>query len=212
MVKVYLIRHGETDFNVEHRIAGQIETDLTELGKKQALGLGLELNKKGIVLDTMLCSPLKRARDTAEIISGVIKVPMVYDAGLKEFSNGIYEGVKVEDLQQKQFNPPYQTAGCEFSNGAELWAAYSSFDPKYDTLCYPKGETKQQACNRFMTAIKTFLDQNPNVQNIGVVAHGAVIRFMLLKVCPSTLKEKIKNTEVRVLSYDRKKGSFCENS
>lgn len=208
MVKIYLIRHGETDFNVEHKIAGQIETNLTERGKKQALELAYELKKKNITFDALLCSPLKRAHDTANIISEVISVPIIYNADLKEFSNGIYEGVKIEDLKQLQFTPPYKTAGCAFSNGADLWDAYSSFDPKYDTLSYPEGETKQQACDRFMNAIKTFLDKMPNVQNLGVVAHGAVIRFMLLKICPHCLKEKIKNTEVRTVLYDSNKRVF----
>ena len=208
MVKIYLIRHGQTVFNAEHKIAGQIETELTELGKQQAIDLAKKLQKNGVTFDTILCSTLRRAKDTAKIIANILKTPIVYDKNLQEFSNGIYEGVKVEDLEKMQFNPPYQTAGFEFSNGADLYAAYSSLDPKYDELSYPEGETKQQACERFMTAIKTFLNQNLDIQNLGVVAHGAVIRFMLLKICPETLKEKIKNTEARIVFYDRNKGIF----
>jgi len=208
MVKLFLIRHGQTVFNAEHKIAGQIETELTELGKEQAQNFAKELKNKGIVFDAILCSPLKRAKDTAEFIAKEIKTPIIYEADLQEFYNGIFEGIKIEDLQQIQFNPPYKTAGYEFSNGADLYAACSSFDTKYDTFAYPKGETKQQACNRFMNAIKNFLDKNPNIQNLGVVAHGAVIRFMLLKICPETLKEKIKNTEARIVFYDRNKGIF----
>ena len=208
MQKVYLIRHGQTDFNVEHKIAGQIETDLTELGRQQALDCALNLKNQNIKFDAILCSTLKRAKDTAAIIASQIPAPVIYDADLVEFSNGIYEGTKVEDLQKMRFDPPYQSAGFSFENGMDLYNAYSSFDPKYDMLSYPKGETKQQARERFMHAIESYLKANPDVQNLAVVAHGAVIRFMLLKICPETLKEKIKNAEARIVFFDPKQGFF----
>lgn len=209
MQKIYLIRHGQTDFNVEGKIAGQIETDLTETGKQQVLDCAVKLKKDNIKFDVILCSTLKRAKDTAQIIAHEICSPIVYDADLKEFSNGIFEGVKINDLRKMIFNPAYRTAGFEFHNGDDLYAAYSSFDPRYDALCYPEGETKQQACDRFMSAIERYLKAYPYAQNIGVVAHGAVIRFMLLRVCPETLKEKIKNAETRVVFYDNDKGFYA---
>lgn len=208
MQKVYLIRHGETFFNQEHKIAGQIETDLTELGRQQALDCALNLKNQNLKFDAILCSTLKRAKDTAAIIAKIIPAPIIEDADLVEFSNGIYEGTKVEDLQKMRFDPPYQSAGFVFKNGIDLYNAYSSFDPKYDTLSYPKGETKQQARERFMRAIEDYLKAHPNVQNLAVVAHGAVIRFMLLKICPETLKEKIKNAEARIVFFDPKQGFF----
>ena len=208
MQKVYLIRHGQTDFNLKHKIAGQIETDLTELGRQQALDCALNLKNQNIKFDAILCSTLKRAKDTAEIIAKIIPAPIIEDADLMEFSNGIYEGTKVEDLQKMRFDPPYQTAGFSFENGMDLYNAYSSFDPKYDMLSYPKGETKEAACKRFMRAIESYLKANPDVQNLAVVAHGAVIRFMLLKICPETLKEKIKNAEARIVFFDPKQGFF----
>lgn len=209
MQKIYLIRHGQTDFNVEGKIAGQIETDLTEVGKRQVLDRALKLKEEGIKFDVILCSTLKRAKDTAQIIAHEICAPIVYDADLIEFFNGIFEGLKIKDLQQMTFNPAYKTAGFEFQNGADLYAAYSSFDPRYDALCYPHGETKQQACDRFMGAIERYLNAHPDVQNIGVVAHGAVIRFMLLRVCPEKLKEKIKNAEAHIVFYDKDKGFYA---
>ena len=57
-----------------------------------------------------------------------------------------------------------------------------------------------------MNTIEHYLNTHPEVKNLGVVAHGAVIRFMLLKVCPEILKEKIKNAEVKTIFYDKIKG------
>ena len=208
MTKIYLIRHGQTVLNVEHKIAGQIETELTDLGRQQALDLAQKLKNDAVSFDAILCSDLKRAKETASIIASIIKTPIIYDADLREFSNGIYEGMKVKDLQQMQFSPPYHTAGFEFSNGADLYAAYSSFDKCYDEFAYPQGETKTIARERFMKAIERHIIDHPDIQNLGVVAHGAVIRFMLLKICPEILKEKITNAEVRIVFYDRKDSIF----
>ncbi len=208
MQKIYLIRHGQTYFNIEGRIAGQIETNLTEIGKKQALDCALNLKNNNVKFDAILCSTLQRAKDTASIIASIIPSPIVENDDCKEFSNGIFEGIKAEDLQKKVFNPPYETSCFKFENGTDLWAAYSSFDPKYDTISYPEGETKAHARNRFMNAIENYIKENPDIQNLAVVAHGAVIRFLLSKVCPETLKEKIKNAETRIIYYDSKKGFF----
>lgn len=209
MTTLYLIRHGQTVANVEHKISGQIETDLTPFGRDQILQTAQNLKSIGVSLDLILCSPLKRTKDSAQIIAEQIPAPIVYDDGLKEFSNGIYEGTKIEDLEQMNFNPPYRTAGYSFSNGTDLMAAYHSFSPKYDTFCYPKGETKLEARERFMNAIQKHLDANSNLQNVAVVAHGGVIRFMLLKICPEVLTEKIKNAEVRMIFYDKDKGFYA---
>lgn len=209
MTTLYLIRHGQTVANVEHKISGQIETDLTPFGRDQILQTAQNLKSIGVSLDLILCSPLKRTKDSAQIIAEQIPAPIVYDDGLKEFSNGIYEGTKIEDLEQMSFNPPYRTAGYSFSNGTDLMAAYHSFSPKYDTFCYPEGETKLEARERFMNAIQKHLDANSNLQNVAVVAHGGVMRFMLLKICPEVLTEKIKNAEVRVIFYDKDKGFYA---
>lgn len=209
MTTLYLIRHGQTVANVEHKISGQIETDLTPFGRDQILQTAQNLKSIGVSLDLILCSPLKRTKDSAQIIAEQIPAPIVYDDGLKEFSNGIYEGTKIEDLEQMNFNPPYHTAGYSFSNGTDLMAAYHSFSPKYDTFCYPEGETKLEARERFMNAIQKHLDANSNLQNVAIVAHGGVIRFMLLKICPEVLTEKIKNAEVRVIFYDKDKGFYA---
>ena len=101
MQKIYLIRHGQTYFNIEGRIAGQIETNLTEIGKKQALDCALNLKNNNVKFDAILCSTLQRAKDTASIIASIIPSPIVENDDCKEFSNGIFEGIKAEDLQKR---------------------------------------------------------------------------------------------------------------
>ena len=208
MVNIYLIRHGQTELNVKNMISGQVETNLTPLGRQQALDTALKLREEGIIFDVILSSPLQRAKDTAEIISSVIKAPLVFDSDLMEFNNGDYEGTSVEDLKQKHFNPSYKINGLEFDNGADMVAAYSSFDSKYDVFAYPNGETKIQARDRFMGAVRKYLQTHREVENLAVVAHGGVIRFMILKISPQSIEEKIKNAEVKLVRYDRDKNCF----
>ena len=74
MVKVYFVRHGETFLNVECRLAGQIETELTENGKKQADETGKKLFEMGVCPDVILCSPYKRAVETAKQYSVPLRV------------------------------------------------------------------------------------------------------------------------------------------
>ena len=57
MVRVYFVRHGETFLNVECKLAGQIETELTETGKMQADETGRKLFEMGVKPDVILCSP-----------------------------------------------------------------------------------------------------------------------------------------------------------
>ena len=208
MVNIYLIRHGETILNKEHKIAGQIETELTETGKNQAIQTALNLKKQGVSFDIILCSTLKRAKDTAKIISEHIKTSLMEIDDLKEINSGDFEGIALDKLHEICFNPPYKSGGFVFYNGQQLREMYNLMLPEYDDIAQPNGETKAQARERFMNAIKQFLDAHPQVQNLGVVAHGAVIRFTLLKICPETVKEKIKNAEFRIIKYEKEKGFF----
>lgn len=63
---IYVMRHGQTDWNVEKRTQGSIETSLNDVGKDQAEVVKQELQDEKI--DVVLCSPRKRCKETAEII------------------------------------------------------------------------------------------------------------------------------------------------
>ena len=87
---LYIMRHGLTDWNVAHRLQGQTETDLNEAGLRMAHEAAVEY--KDVHFDVCYCSPLKRARMTAEILLEGRDVPIITDDRLKEMAFGIYEG------------------------------------------------------------------------------------------------------------------------
>ena len=96
---LYLMRHGQTDWNRDRRIQGQLESQLTDTGRGHAARQGeilatLDL-PDGI---TAHISPQRRTRQTAEIAVGPLELPTVFDDRLKEVTLGAWEGGYYADL------------------------------------------------------------------------------------------------------------------
>lgn len=80
MSKLYFTRHGQTIWNVEGKVCGATDIELTELGHEQAKELGEHIKAdKDIKIDEIVASPLVRAKNTAEHISGITGIPMHTD-------------------------------------------------------------------------------------------------------------------------------------
>src|ERR1043166_7449684 len=75
LLRIYLARHGETDWNAEHRLQGSSDTPLNSTGLKQAAQLAESL--KGIHFDAVYSSTLRRSRDTADIVRGQVPLKTV---------------------------------------------------------------------------------------------------------------------------------------
>lgn len=89
-MKLYISRHGQTPWNVEDLICGRTDVPLTEVGQQQAQRLAESAMDKGI--DVILCSPMLRARQTAQAVSDAIGVPIQIDERLIEMDFGTFEG------------------------------------------------------------------------------------------------------------------------
>ena len=93
---IYLVRHGQTEFNREHRIQGHVDSALTELGVRQAQASAALL--ADLIRDPedgwrIIASPLGRAHDTAKIIGERLGLPVELDDRLKEMSWGTFDGM-----------------------------------------------------------------------------------------------------------------------
>lgn len=88
--KLYLVRHGETQFNAEHRVQGWCDSPLTERGREQARTVGRYFREKGIAFDHAYCSTSERASDTLELM---VDMPYTRLRGLKEMNFGKLEGL-----------------------------------------------------------------------------------------------------------------------
>ncbi len=102
---IYLVRHGQTEFNRERRIQGHVDSPLTELGLRQARAVG------GLLADLIrkpagwriISSPLGRARATADLISARLGgLPVELDDRLKEMSWGAYDGRLRAELEAEE--------------------------------------------------------------------------------------------------------------
>ena len=89
---LYIMRHGKTDWNVRHKLQGRTDIPLNEEGKRMAENAGREYSD--IHFDICYCSPLIRAKETAEIMLKGRNVPIIIDERLTEMGFGIYEGVE----------------------------------------------------------------------------------------------------------------------
>lgn len=158
-MKVFLVRHGETDWNKELRIQGQTDIPLNEAGRmlaeKTAAGLS------DIQFDRAYTSPLSRARETAEIILKGKTVELIEEPLITEMNFGIYEG-KRTDVSKGEIPEEF---GCFFE-----------YPGKYEVP--PKGESFERVKER-MQEFLTELSQTETNQTVLIVTHGAALAGML---------------------------------
>ena len=99
MNDIYLIRHGETEWNAQGRFQGRLDSVLTNTGVKQAEASGSRLAGLELSFDAFITSPLGRTRQTAAIIAGLARLPAVQcDDRLAEVSLGSWDGLTDIDI------------------------------------------------------------------------------------------------------------------
>ena len=89
---LYIMRHGRTDWNSLHKLQGRTDIPLNAEGRAMAEKAAVEC--RDVPLDVCWCSPLVRARETAEIVLRGRNVPVFTDDRLREMSFGDYEGIE----------------------------------------------------------------------------------------------------------------------
>jgi broad specificity phosphatase PhoE len=120
-LRLYLARHGQTDWNVEGRMQGGTDTPLNATGRQQAGALKDHL--KDVRFDAVYSSTLSRSRETAEIVRG--RVPLTSLAGLSERRFGKFEGLLSNapdtgpEFQRRRWDPQ------DALDGGESWAAFT---------------------------------------------------------------------------------------
>lgn len=151
-MKLYIVRHGQTDWNIQHKAQGRTDIPLNETGIKQAKSLCDKI--KDIKFDAVYVSPLKRARKTAEIATDG-KYEIAFDDRLMERSFGDYEG--------KEINGWVETTGYDIDD-LKLNTNVGNIEPVRDVLARTKA---------VLDDIKT---RHSDDATILIVAHGQVVR------------------------------------
>ena len=109
-MKLYVARHGQTRWNSQNRVLGRTDIPLNETGIEQAKGLAEKAASLGI--DIIISSPLKRARQTADIVGDALGLSVLTDERLTEFDFGAFEGASRADAEyqrlKRQFCSKYE--------------------------------------------------------------------------------------------------------
>lgn len=158
MNHLYLIRHGETEYNKKKVYYGATDCELTDLGREQARAMATAFQK--IPLDLAIVSPLRRAQETAKILLKGRSIPQETEARICEMNFGIWEGKYYQDLQG---DPAY-----------EAWIA------DWENVRPPQGESHNDVVAR-VSAFYDELKQRPE-HNVALICHNAVLMILLTKI------------------------------
>ena len=159
---VTFLRHGESVGNQENRFQGQADFPLTDKGRAQALSLAAHWQSEEVTFSCCITSPLLRARETAEIVSATLNIPLEIDALWMEMDNGRMAGLRDDEIgwDTQKFITPYTRIG-------------------------ETGESRLEVFLRAGRGLQSILDRAPG--RYLVVSHGGILNmamYSILSIAP----------------------------
>ena len=160
MTELWLVRHGQTDWNLTGRWQGQASDapGLNETGHRQALGVSEKMN--GVKISAIYSSDLLRARQTAEAIAVPLGLPVILEPRLREINLGVWEGMASEDIEAQY---PQELAD-------------RARDPFYTPA--PNGESPSEVAERVHKAVNEIADRYRN-EPVLIVGHGISLAVII---------------------------------
>jgi 2,3-bisphosphoglycerate-dependent phosphoglycerate mutase len=154
---VTFLRHGESVGNQENRFQGQADFPLTEKGRAQARSAAGQWLSEKVTFDQCFTSPLLRAKETAEIVSSALDVPLAEEPLWMEMDNGRLAGLRDDEIDwdEPKFITPYTRFG-------------------------ETGESRLEVYLRAGRAIQSILDRAPG--RYLVVSHGGILNMAMYSV------------------------------
>ena len=148
---IYLIRHGQTNWNVEKRLMGSTDTPLNKNGIEQVKSLGQKISQ--LEISHIFSSDLLRAKETAEIINNFINVDISLDSRLREFNYGDIEGKTLKEISSENWNR---------------------------VNLYPE-QLNAESLENVYDRVKNFFEDlaKRNISNVIIITHGGTLRMML---------------------------------
>jgi len=154
VTRLCIVRHGETDWNAEHRVQGQLDVSLNATGRAQAAAVAQALSKEKFA--AIYSSDLSRARQTAEPVARRLAMRVLLEPGLRERHYGIFERLTYAEAQQRH---------------PEDYARFERRDPDYD---FQTGEGLRVFSERAVRCVLALAGRHPG-ERILVVTHGGVL-------------------------------------
>jgi broad specificity phosphatase PhoE len=156
--RVLILRHGTSEWNVEHRWQGWLDAPLTADGETQAGARGAELARAGIRPRVIYSSDLGRARRTADIIGAHLECPVLPDEGFRERHGGDWQGLTGTDIDE------------QFPGMRDAWRRGELPAP-------PGGETDAAVIDRFDAALHRAL-AHVGENLLVIVTHHGILRLI----------------------------------
>ena len=188
MTLVYIIRHGETEWNLKGIHQGHKNSDLTQKGKEQADRLGQRFKESNLAFNSIYSSDLGRSLDTAHRICEPIgqKEQIIKIECLRERALGVLEGLTYDEIKEKL---------------PKDYLEHTSGNPNYKP---EGGESWKDTHDRVERAFNEIVKNHENEQ-ILCVTHGGIVS-MMLRLClniPLTQKRKfgIPNTGINIFEH-----------
>jgi broad specificity phosphatase PhoE len=169
--ELYLVRHGETDWNRQRRIQGLTDIALNDAGREQARATGRRLATR--TWDGVYTSPLSRAFETAEIIAAELGLP---------------EPTPVDALVERNYG---DAEGLDFAQVDRRW-------PERGDV--PGQETREEVVARVLPALRALAAEHAG-ESLVVVSHGGAIRAVLTAVQPDASHGMITNGSIHSFRF-----------
>lgn len=157
---IYLVRHGETDWNEKGKFRGHADLSLNEKGKKQAQALADYFSSREVA--GVYSSPLKRAKQTAEVIARACGVPLEVRPELIDVDYGEWEGLTLEEISRV------------------YPLLYQQWLKNPEEFTFPRGDNVRVAGDRLEGALTSLMERHLG-ESIVVVAHQAVNKIILYR-------------------------------
>ena len=166
-LQIVLVRHGATDWNLQHRCQGSSDRDLSETGLRQAEQIAARLRDETI--HAVYSSDLKRARRTAELISAHHQLPVVIDERIRELDHGRLEGLTFNEIKQHygEFLARWRTEPAE--------------------LQVPGGERLVDVAERAWTGLNFIATRHTQAEKIVIVSHNFPIVGIVCRITGTSL-------------------------
>ena len=190
--KIYIVRHTQTIGNIEKRLTGREDYELTEIGKEYIKKLEKRLSK--IKFDKIYSSTSGRAIKTVEPIAKKQNINIIKTSELCEMYFGIYDGWKWEDVNA--VNPKIKQNQIETN----------------EIMGIPNQETTKEVAERMYNIIDKIVKENEG-KTILISSHGVAIEAFIRKITNTKFSENKeknsqKNTSVNIISYDSEKKQY----
>jgi broad specificity phosphatase PhoE len=180
MKQVYVIRHGQTDWNAEGRWQGHEDVPLSDEGYKQAQALAKHLAH--VDFAAVYTSDLQRARETGRALAEATHAPLVVDPRLRELHLGALQGLTHAEIRERYPNDDEQ------------------MKTNYLDHVVTGGESRRVMQARAYAAWQDMLEQTDS-RPVALVSHGGTIRLLLLRVLDPAESEAIMRLSIGNTSY-----------